>query len=259
MIIFSNTLNIFANDIYNNLESSIIKETEDIDLEEEKIVKIELDNKARNILGIEYIKVKISASYDSKNKMHVWNFNVDIPTSIFVKPPLKLKVQILRSNTENGTYSNYGILKDFGNVNTIKNYKHSVPAKTGYYKVKLISQLKPDGSNSYLPAKTVNTYYGLLNRTGKLWNASYTDKKSGKTLGKPRADYVKNTIHKRPSNLNTTYYNEYKRRYGVTLNSSLYDVHHIKPLAYGVDNSFSNLIHLPKSIHKTVTSWFSGY
>ena len=54
MIIFSNTLNIFANDIYNNLESSIIKETEDIDLEEEKIVKIELDNKARNILGIEY-------------------------------------------------------------------------------------------------------------------------------------------------------------------------------------------------------------
>ena len=49
MIIFSNTLNIFANDIYNNLESSIIKETEDIDLEEEKIVKIELDNKARNI------------------------------------------------------------------------------------------------------------------------------------------------------------------------------------------------------------------
>ena len=52
MIIFSNTLNIFANDIYNNLESSIIKETEDIDLEEEKIVKIELDNKARNILGI---------------------------------------------------------------------------------------------------------------------------------------------------------------------------------------------------------------
>ena len=99
----------------------------------------------------------------------------------------------------------------------------------------------------------------MLNRTGKLWNASYTDKKSGKTLGKPRADYVKNTIHKRPSNLNTTYYNEYKRRYGVTLNSSLYDVHHIKPLAYGVDNSFYNLIHLPKSIHKTVTSWFSGY
>lgn len=41
MIIFSNTLNIFANDIYNNLESSIIKETEDIDLEEEKIVKID--------------------------------------------------------------------------------------------------------------------------------------------------------------------------------------------------------------------------
>ena len=132
-------------------------------------------------------------------------------------------------------------------------------ARTGYYKVKVTSQIKPDWSNSYNPARTVNVYYGLLNRTGKLWTASYTDKKSGKTLGKPRADYVKNTIHKRPSNLNTKYYNEYKSKYGVTLNSSLYDVHHIKPLSYGGDNSFSNLIHLPKSTHKTVTSWFAGY
>lgn len=32
-------------------------------------------------------------------------------------------------------------------------------------------------------------------------------KNQGKTLGKPRA-IVKNTIHKRPSNLNITYYNE---------------------------------------------------
>ena len=260
IIISSNMTNVFANDIYNNLALNISEDIEDINLNEEKVVKINLDdNHTKNILGIEYVKVKISASYDSKTKMHVWNFNVDVPTSLLVKPPIKLKVQILRSNTENGTYSNYGSQSNFGNVNTIKNYKHSVPARTGYYKVKVTSHIKPDWSNSYNPARTVNVYYGLLNRTGKLWTASYTDKKSGKTLGKPRADYVKNTIHKRPSNLNTKYYNEYKSKYGVTLNSSLYDVHHIKPLSYGGDNSFSNLIHLPKSTHKTVTSWFAGY
>ena len=40
---------------------------------------------------------------------------------------------------------------------------------------------------------------------------------------------------------------------------SLYDVHHIKPLAYGGSNDYSNLIHLPKATHTSVTSWWAGY
>lgn len=260
IVISSNITSVFANDMSNQLAVDISNEIESIGLNEEKIVNLALDDKsARSILGVEFVQVKITVSYDSKTKMHVWSFNVDIPTSLVNKPSLKLKAQILRSNTENGTYSSYGSQKDFGNVNTIKNYKHSVPAKTGYYKVKLTSQLKPNGSTSYNPARTKTTYYGLLNRTGKLWTVSYTDKISGKKLGKPRADYVKNAIYERPGNLNTKYYKEYKSKYGVTLNSSLYDVHHIKPLAYGGSNSFSNLIHLPKSTHSTVTNWFKGY
>ncbi|MEF9992327.1 MAG: HNH endonuclease signature motif containing protein [Romboutsia sp.] len=235
MIISLNISSIFASDNFENITECSLNELtiEDLNQEDEHVLEVKLDDEeTRNILGVEYVLVKISMSYDSTNKKHVWNFNVDIPTSVISKPPLKLKVQILRADTENGTYSNYGSLTDFGNVNTVKNYKHSVAAKTGYYKVKLTSQLKPDGSNSYNPAKT---------------------------LSKPRADYVKNAIHNRPSNLNTKYYNDYKSKYGVTLNSTLYDVHHIKPLAYGGDNSFSNLIHLPKETHRTVTSWFSGY
>lgn len=170
-----------------------------------------------------------------------------------------MRVQILRANTENGIYSSYGSPANFGNISTAKNYKHSVAAKTGYYKIKYMFQIKQDGSTSYDKERIKTATIGLINRTAKKWNISYTDKKSGKILGKPRADYVKNAKHKRPSNLNKKYYDEYKRRYGVTLNQSLYDVHHIKPLAYGGDNSFSNLIHLPKSTHKLVTSWFKGY
>lgn len=63
----------------------------------------------------------------------------------------------------------------------------------------------------------------------------------------------------RPSNLADTYYNTYTANTGVTLNRSLYDVHHIRPLAYGGSNAYSNLIHLPKATHTQVTSWWAGY
>lgn len=41
--------------------------------------------------------------------------------------------------------------------------------------------------------------------------------------------------------------------------TSLYDVHHIQPLSYGGNNTYGNLIHLPKDLHKQVTGWFNGY
>lgn len=57
----------------------------------------------------------------------------------------------------------------------------------------------------------------------------------------------------------SVYYNAYTANTGVTLNRSLYDVHHIRPLAYGGSNAYSNLIHLPKATHTQVTSWWAGY
>lgn len=75
----------------------------------------------------------------------------------------------------------------------------------------------------------------------------------------PRADWPAGATSTRPSNLATKYYADYKNATGKELNSKLYDVHHIRPLAYGGDNSYSNLIHLPKDLHTKVTSWFAGY
>ncbi|MCG5254823.1 HNH endonuclease [Brevibacillus agri] len=38
------------------------------------------------------------------------------------------------------------------------------------------------------------------------------------------------------------------------------DIHHIIPLAYGGDNSFDNLIQLPKNFHRReVTPWWASY
>ena len=75
----------------------------------------------------------------------------------------------------------------------------------------------------------------------------------------PPANYAKGATTTRPSNLADTYYNTYTANTGVTLNRSLYDVHHIRPLAYGGSNAYSNLIHLPKATHTQVTSWWAGY
>lgn len=54
-------------------------------------------------------------------------------------------------------------------------------------------------------------------------------------------------------------YKTYTANTGITLNRSLYDVHHIRPLAYGGSNAYGNLIHLPKATHTKVTGWWAGY
>ena len=103
------------------------------------------------------------------------------------------------------------------------------------------------------------TTTALSNRTGHAWNFNFSDSVSGKSLPMPPANYAKGATTTRPSNLADTYYNTYTANTGVTLNRSLYDVHHIRPLAYGGSNAYSNLIHLPKATHTQVTSWWAGY
>lgn len=97
----------------------------------------------------------------------------------------------------------------------------------------------------------------LSNRTGHPCTFSFSD--TGKTLPLPRVDWPKGATSTRPSNLAAQYYKDYTAATGKTLNTSLYEVHHIRPLAYGGNNSYSNLIHLPKATHTSVTSWFAGY
>ena len=128
----------------------------------------------------------------------------------------------------------------------------------------------PEAEYYYYVAYTITDYdnatsgsgvttTALSNRTGHAWNFNFSDSVSGKSLPMPPANYAKGATTTRPSNLADTYYNTYTANTGVTLNRSLYDVHHIRPLAYGGSNAYSNLIHLPKATHTQVTSWWAGY
>lgn len=186
-----------------------------------------------------------------------WWFNIDCPTSPINKPDIKVTVQLQGDFTTGSSFSNVG-----GSVyHTYKtnaeygvDYTWTSTAKTGYYRLKYTI-------NDYSSGQTGSGYTtsNLWNRTGHVWNFSFSDSASGKSLPKPPANYTKGATSSRPSNLADTYYNTYKQNTGITLNRSLYDVHHIKPLAYGGNNNYSNLIHLPKATHTSVTSWWAGY
>lgn len=184
-----------------------------------------------------------------------WWFNVDCPTSPIKKPNIKLTAQVKGNFTNGSSFSNVG--SSAYHVYTTNaeygvNYTWTTTAKTGYY---YLSYTLNDFSSGKTKYKSTDPR--LFNRTGYVWN--FTFNAIGKTLTKPRADWKKGAIHSRPSNLANTYYNTYKSKTGKTLDRSLYDVHHIQPLAYGGNNNYSNLIHLPKSLHTKVTNWFKGY
>lgn len=184
-----------------------------------------------------------------------WFFNVDCPTSIINKPHMKITVQ-LKGNFTNGiSFSNVGssVYHEYKtNSEYGIDYTFTSPAKTGWY---YYSFTIVDYDLGQTATNTTSSI--LYNRTGHPWTFSFSD--TGKSLGYPRCDWTKGATHTRPSNLATKYYADYKAATGKTLNSSLYDVHHIRPLSYGGDNSYSNLIHLPKATHTSVTSWFAGY
>ena len=186
-------------------------------------------------------------------------FNVDCPTSPFVKPNIKIDSSIkggvlqhypaLTQMLGGSVYHTYTSNSEYG-----VDYTWTVPAKTGYY---YVAYTITDYDNATSGSGVTTT--ALSNRTGHAWNFNFSDSVSGKSLPMPPANYAKGATTTRPSNLADTYYNTYTANTGVTLNRSLYDVHHIRPLAYGGSNAYSNLIHLPKATHTQVTSWWAGY
>lgn len=200
------------------------------------------------------IKIKSIFSYNASTQKFKYTFNIDAPANIN-KPKLNVTFYVLKSETENGSYREIARLP-VKNISYLRDYPIEFTRGTGYYKVKVELQSLSQGANVISPV------YGsvqLFNRTGKAWNFNYVDKVSGKSLPKPPANYSKNQIHKRPSDLNKQYKTWYDGRYNVNLNLTGYEVHHIRPLAYGGDNSMGNLIHLNKSYHSNVTAWWSGY
>ena len=207
--------------------------------------------------GIEIYLVRAGIKKTSGGEF-TWYFNVDCPTSPFVNPNIKLTAQLKGSfTTLSGSYSNVGgsVYHTYtSNSEYGVDYTWTVPAKTGYY---YVAYTITDYDNATSGSGVTTT--ALSNRTGHAWNFNFSDSVSGKSLPMPPANYAKGATTTRPSNLADTYYNTYTANTGVTLNRSLYDVHHIRPLAYGGSNAYSNLIHLPKATHTQVTSWWAGY
>ncbi|WP_218639268.1 HNH endonuclease signature motif containing protein [Paenibacillus sp. FSL H7-0326] len=201
------------------------------------------------------ININHDYSYDASKLEHRHTFNIDAPGTL-INPPVDAVFKIMRSDTQYGTYTEVKRLA-VSNASYITDHVVSIPRRTGHYKA--VIELYPRRTTDFI-ASPVEGSSKLINKTGNLWIFIFSDSTSGKSLERPPANYVKGYLHDRISNLNTVYKNWYDSTYpNADLNLSLYDIHHIKPLEYGGSNAMSNLIHLPKALHGSVSGWFNGY
>lgn len=99
----------------------------------------------------------------------------------------------------------------------------------------------------------------LLNKKGVPY-PYYKDGKSGKVMSQPASTlWPENRIATWTTTKRKAYRDWYDSKY-EKLNWDLYEIHHIRPLAYSGTNDYSNLIPLPKSFHqKKVTPWWTNY
>ena len=191
----------------------------------------------------------------SSNGTFTWYFNVDCPSSLIFKPDITVHLKLFSNFTDgilfNTVAANCTQVID-SNIDYSKDYTFTTTARTGYY---LYKYYIVDESGTSTVNKTTTSV--LYNRTGHKWTFEFSD--VGKELPEPRADYIKGQLYNRDARLPGIYYTQYKQDTGITLDQSLYQVHHIQPLAYGGNNTYDNLIHLPIEIHTSVTGWFNGY
>ncbi len=206
---------------------------------------------------LELLITKVSV--DKTSSGFKWKINVDCPSSIIFKPRVSLQVDLRRSTGNSaGIYSTVAETT-IDQVDYLTNYTLTTSATTGYYRAVVTYTDLNSGRK-----QTSYTPINLYNRNAKRWAYSYTDSVSGKELALPRADwsYIPNTSH--DGTYRKNYLREYESRYGIDLleiqdPSDPFDVHHQRPLSYGGDNSFNNLIHLPRSLHHQVNGWYNGY
>lgn len=227
---------------------------------EDITIEVPISNKRKNgtELATEY-DVEVFVLHGGLQKYssgtYTWYFNVDCPSSLIIKPDITVQLQLQASfSTEIGYYSTVSSLSQVidSNIDYGKDWTFTSNAKTGYYRYRYAIVYESDPTPTYQYTSSV-----LYNRTGHKWTFSFSD--TGKVLPKPRADYSKGQLYSRDNSLPASYYTKYTQETGITLDRTLYDVHHIQPLSYGGDNSYDNLIHLPKELHKSVTGWFHGY
>ncbi len=190
------------------------------------------------------------------NGIFTWSFNIDCPSSPIIKPTITVNL-ILECDVTTGKglfYTSATYTKTLNsNFDYGTTYTFTTNSKTGYYRYKYSISLPGEELPTYKTTETI-----LYNRTGNKWDFYFTDG-LGKELLPPRANWIKYSLHTRPSNLADTYYKQYEALNGIVLDRSLYDVHHIQPLAHCGTNDYDNLIHLPKDLHTKVSGWFNGY
>lgn len=207
-----------------------------------------------SIDGLELLNLQMGLR-EVKNGLFTWGFNLDCPTSLIDKPTVTVSVQLQGNFTNGSSYSNVGgacVHRYTTDSDYSKTFTWSTTAKTGYYR---FSSTVTNWDAGDIRQEISDPF--LTNRTGNEWTYTFSD--TGKTLPKPRADWVKGAVYERDPNCRKNYFKTYTEKTGKVLNESLYDVHHIQPISYGGDNSYSNLIHLPTSLHSKVTGWFNGY
>jgi hypothetical protein len=131
-----------------------------------------------------------------------------------------------------------------------------------------IWSIQTDAATKYF--KVGATIEGVLQNSGtatKLFNKSgipypkYTDSRSGITVPEPSISWAKTTSGSWTSADRSNYLKWYERTYcsGKAQNWTGYEVHHMRPRAYGGTNATSNLLPLPTSVHSKFTGWFSAY
>lgn len=202
------------------------------------------------------VVLKVKYQYNSKTKEFDISVNADAPTALN-KPDISLAVTVKQATSKNGAYLSISNgYKEFGKINYIMDYKISIPAATGHYKV--YCEVKSLNSSQAIAVADNNIYIGCINRTGHIWTSNYTDKISGKSVSEPYTAWKKEQIYNRV-NVKDPYKKWYDSTYSTNLNLTGYDVHHIRPLAYGGSNDVSNLIHLQATFHQKITNWFAGY
>ena len=186
-----------------------------------------------------------------------WFFNVDCTSSVVNKPTLIVTAQVQASFTDGSTFVPYGEPIDItidSNLDYGIDYLWSTDARTGYYRFYFELRDISNGCTDYN-----NTRYRIFNRTGHEW--TYEFYATGKVLPEPRADWIKNPTYDR-SNIppyREYYFSTYTARTGITLDESKYQVHHIQPLEFYGSNDYTNMIHLPVSLHTQISGWYNGY
>ncbi|WP_064199899.1 hypothetical protein [Brevibacillus brevis] len=230
-----------------------------------------IDEKSEKVAPLSggYAEVYTTISNDDAGNVYGM---VLIENVIATTKPDKMLVGInfKKSISRNGSYSTHvGTVAEFSKSEIRSGAKSKIFSypveKTHYWKttgdVKVYIRDSIVASFGAAESKTI-----LLNKNAVKYLTGYVDPLSKQELTEP---YYTNWSKSSESGCRlsskevTDYRNWYDNNYGPiqwrTGDKQNYDIHHIRPCAYGGTKSYSNLITLPIEQHKVITKWWNAY